>query len=92
MITFTCFPALAEDSTYNFLNGKDSEGSWYNLISVLLYFGPELAGKYVGVAKCADLKRVTTLILAGVRTVFVVTLKKHFLEKESKCKQKDPII
>ena len=73
MITFTCFPALAEDSSYSFLIGKDSEGSWYNLISVLLYFGPELAGKYVGVSPCANLKRVTTLILAGIRTIFIAT-------------------
>ena len=71
--TFVCFPGLADDSNYDFLAGKDPQGSWYNLISILIFNAFDLTGRYIGGSPCADLKRVTVLVLSGLRTIFIVT-------------------
>ena len=71
--TFVCFPGLADDSSYDFLAGKDPKGSWYNLISILIFNAFDLTGRYIGGSPCADLKRFTVLVLSGLRTIFIVT-------------------
>ena len=71
--TFVCFPGLADDSNYDFLGDKDPNGSWYNLISILIFNAFDLMGRYIGGSPCADIRRIMVLILSGVRTIFVVT-------------------
>ena len=73
ILTFLCFPALADDSYFKFLSGNSDEASWYNLISVLIFNAFDLSGRYIGGSSCADLKRKTVLFMAAFRTIFILT-------------------
>ena len=76
VLTNSCFPGLSNDSHFAFLSGFDDpeeQESWYNSISVTMFGGFGLAGRYIGGLQCVDVKRKTALLMSAARTIFLAT-------------------
>ena len=73
LLTFVCFPGLADDSYFSFLAGNKEEDSWYNLLCILIFNAFDLIGRYSGGASCFDLPRKTVLVMSACRTIFILT-------------------
>ena len=75
ILTMAVFPGLSMDSHFAFLKFDDpeEEESWYNSISVTIFGGFGLAGRYIGGLSCVDVKRRTALLMSALRTIFLAT-------------------
>jgi hypothetical protein len=74
LITFIVFPGAFLDSSFSMLNGIENEKereSWYSIIIILLFNIFDTAGRFMGGK--FHLPGKTVMILAALRTIFVVS-------------------
>ena len=73
ILTFICYPGLADDTHFTFLSKVKNEANWYNLLCLTIFNSWDLIGRSIGGTPCADINRKAVVTMSIVRTVFVAT-------------------
>ena len=73
VLTFICYPGLAETSTINFMKDISNYGSWFNLFVQGIFNGLDAVGRYCGGVGCMILSNGSIKVGSAVRTLLIAT-------------------
>ena len=71
-LTFIVFPAVEQDTNFEFMADWDNEESWFILSTLTLFNIWDTVGRYSAGISCMQLSRMPTLVLNYSRSIFAV--------------------